>query len=168
MLQKPDITRFSTTARESSYTFRIHVTRLMRPGTQHANAKHGGNVRADGEPDKPKNDAGMINGMRMMRSVNTRSEAKTWLHEMTVKLKTQGRTAMTLTDRQRLDVIRATEIRAPPSSAPKGQTPSRLPTQQSRGVWRRILRPSCRHGSDFGLRALCRRTKQCICICTVY
>ena len=54
----------------------------------------------------------MINGMRMMRSVNAKSEARTWLHEMTVQLKTQGLTAMTLTDRQRLDVIRATEIRA--------------------------------------------------------
>ena len=112
MLQKPDITRFSTTASESLYTLRIHVTRLLRPGTQHANAKHGGNVRADGEPDKPKNDAGMINGMRMMRSVNAKSEATTWLHEMTVHFKTQGRTAMPLTDRLRLDAIRATEIRA--------------------------------------------------------
>ncbi len=102
--------------------------------TQHENGiheKHGGNVRADGKTDKPKKeptirvrrwkgpdgleraayqaDAGMINGKRVMRSFETKAAAKAWLHEMGLMIKDQGQAAMALSDRERLDAIRATE-----------------------------------------------------------
>lgn len=102
--------------------------------TQHGTGvgeTHGRNVRADGTTDKSKRDsgirvrkwkgsdgaprtayqadAGMINGKRVMRSFTTKAEAKSWLHEMGLVIKDQGQAAMSLSDRERLDAIRAGE-----------------------------------------------------------
>jgi integrase len=99
--------------------------------TQHGTSigkKHGGNLQGDEITSKPKKDAGIrqrswktpdgakksawqadagkVNGKRLMRSFPTKAEAQNWLYAQKLLIKDQGKAAMTLSDRQRVDAIR--------------------------------------------------------------
>ena len=54
-------------------------------------------------------DFGRVNGKRLIRSCDTKAEAENWLNEQETQLQNQGHSAFTLTDRERLDAVRAQE-----------------------------------------------------------
>lgn len=100
-------------------------------GNDGISQKHGGNVRADKPTRKPKNDegirlrkwkapdgsmreayqadAGIVNGKRTMRSFPTKADAQNWLRSTKLAVKDQGQAALTLSDKQRVDAVRAME-----------------------------------------------------------